>query len=105
VAEQHILGEQAAARPERRDQNGQQEREQRDHHPIIADSISSESWIVFSAQTTISASILVMVFSQAKPISCGLPGPRVLPEPRYNHRARQAIQQRPRPTYRLVRVS
>ena len=37
VAEQHILGEQAAARPERRDQNGQQEREQRDHHPIIAD--------------------------------------------------------------------
>jgi hypothetical protein len=51
VAEQRVLGEQAAARPERRDQNGQQEREQRDHHPIIADSISSESWIVFSAQT------------------------------------------------------
>jgi transposase InsO family protein len=51
MAEQNILGEQAAARPERRDQNGQQEREQRDHHPIIADSISSESWIEFSAQT------------------------------------------------------
>jgi hypothetical protein len=42
MAEHRVFGKQAASRPERRDQNGQQEREQRDHHPIISDFTGSE---------------------------------------------------------------
>jgi hypothetical protein len=42
MAEQRVFGEQAASRPERRDQNGQQERQQRDHHSTISISTGSE---------------------------------------------------------------
>lgn len=51
MAKQSVFGKETAVRPERRDQNNQQEQERRGHGPNLCDSIRSECRIEFSVYT------------------------------------------------------